>query len=223
MWTWLKRCDLSKDCWRSMSEPWRDLGVTFLGGGIQGSRVSPCEQWSYQGRLSLHRDSASPRTLLCGRTMRPVLYIVVRFRGDTHFALELFPLCHSSTQSVIFVCYFKNTRVWEELRWQRNRTGRPLSPPQIHWKNIWTLSKLTKQLLVTSRGHQAPRKAVHCLQKEVGQNIKDKKRDKRARDGDPFQEGSLNRGSFETPGNPLTSGSGGSFRISEGNLNQEEK
>ena len=26
-----------------------------------------------------------------------------------------------------------------------------------------------------------PRKATHCLQKEVGQNIKDKKRDKRAK------------------------------------------
>ena len=63
-----------------------------------------------------------------------------------------------------------------------------------------------------------PRKAAHCLRKEVGQNIKDKKRDKRARDGDPSREGSLNRGSFQTPGNPRTGGSGGSFRNSEGNL-----
>ena len=39
------------------------------------------------------------------------------------------------------------------------------------------------------RGHQATRKAAHCLRKEVGQNIKDKKRDKRVRDGDPSQEG----------------------------------
>ena len=30
-----------------------------------------------------------------------------------------------------------------------------------------------------------PRKVTHCLRKEVGQNIKDKKRDKRAKDGDP--------------------------------------
>ena len=30
------------------------------------------------------------------------------------------------------------------LRWQMNRKGRPLSPPQIHWKDIWTLSKLHK-------------------------------------------------------------------------------
>ena len=48
--------------------------------------------------------------------------------------------------------------------------------------------------------------------------MKDKKRDKRARDGDPSQEGSPNRGSFQSPGNPRTGGSGGSFRISEGNL-----
>ena len=79
-------------------------------------------------------------------------------------------------------------------------------------------ANFTEQLLIASWGHQAPRKAAHCLQKEVGQNIKDKKRDKRARDGDPSWEGSLNRGSFQTPGNPRTGGSGGSFWISEGNL-----
>ena len=79
----------------------------------------------------------------------------------------------------------------------------------------WT--KSTKQLLITSNGHQAPRKAAHCLRREVGQNIKDKKGDKKARDGDPSREGSLNRGSFQSPGNPRTGRSGGSFQISEGN------
>ena len=39
-------------------------------------------------------------------------------------------------------------------------------------------------------GHQAPRKAVHSLWKKVGQNIKDKKRDKRIRDGELSREGS---------------------------------
>ena len=62
------------------------------------------------------------------------------------------------------------------------------------------------------------RKAAHCLQKEVGQNIKGKKRDKRARGGDPSREGSCNRGSFQIPGNPLTGRSGRSFQISVGNL-----
>ena len=63
-----------------------------------------------------------------------------------------------------------------------------------------------------------PIKAAHCLRREVGQNIKDKKGDKRARDGDPSWEGSLNRASFQSPGNPGAGGSGGSFQISEGNL-----
>ena len=63
-------------------------------------------------------------------------------------------------------------------RWWRNRTGRPLSPPQIHQKinsskdeftnsskeECWATA--TKQLLNTGRGHQAPRKAVHSLWKE---------------------------------------------------------
>ena len=83
-------------------------------------------------------------------------------------------------------------------------------------------ANFTKQLLITSWGHQVPRKATLCLQKEVGQNIKDNKRDKRARDGDPSQEESLNRGSFQSPGNPLTGGSGGSFQILEGNLTGRE-
>ena len=35
-----------------------------------------------------------------------------------------------------------------------------------------------KQLLNADRGHQAPKKAAHCLRKEVGQNIKDKRETK---------------------------------------------
>ena len=41
-----------------------------------------------------------------------------------------------------------------------------------------------------AEGHQSFRKATECLQKKVGQNIKDKKRDKRVRDGDLSQGGS---------------------------------
>ena len=52
----------------------------------------------------------------------------------------------------------------------------------------------TKQLLNAGGGHQAPRKAAHSLRKEVRQNIKDKKRDKRARDGDPSRGGSREGG-----------------------------
>ena len=48
--------------------------------------------------------------------------------------------------------------------------------------------------------------------------MKNKKGDKRARDGDPSGEGSLNRRSFQSPGNPRAGGSEGRFQISEGNL-----
>ena len=42
-----------------------------------------------------------------------------------------------------------------------------------HWVNS------TKQLLNAGRGHQAPRKAAHCLRKEVGKKIKQKKKKER--------------------------------------------
>ena len=71
---------------------------------------------------------------------------------------------------------------------------------------------------------QAPRKAAHCLQKELGKNIKDKKRDKRGRDRDPSWEGSLKKERrFQTPGNTLSGGSMVSLGISRGQNNQEEK
>ena len=69
------------------------------------------------------------------------------------------------------------------------------------------------------RGHQAPRKAVHCLQKEVGKNIKDKKRDKRGRDGAPSQEGSLKKDrSFQKSLKTLTAKSVVSLGTIEGNI-----
>ena len=67
------------------------------------------------------------------------------------------------------------------------------------------------------RSNQAPRKAAHCLQKEVGKNIKGKKRDKRGRDGDPSWEGSLKKErSFQTPGNALTAKSVENLGTTEG-------
>ena len=53
--------------------------------------------------------------------------------------------------------------------------------------------------------------------------MKDKKRDNRARDGDPSRVGRLNRGSFQTPGNPLTRETGGSFQISVGQPNRGKR
>ena len=77
----------------------------------------------------------------------------------------------------------------EVLRRQRNRMGRPISPSKIHQRNISMLSKFHKTTSEFGRGYQAPREADHCLQKQVGKNIKDKKRDKGGREGAPSQEG----------------------------------
>ena len=43
----------------------------------------------------------------------------------------------------------------------------------------WT--KFTKQLLIASSGHQAPRKAAHCLRREVGRGYWRLKRETRER------------------------------------------
>ena len=73
------------------------------------------------------------------------------------------------------------------------------------------------------RGHQVPRKAAHCLRKEVGKNIKDKKRDKRGRDEALSQEGSLKKEkSFQTPGKTLTTESVASLGTTEGNITRRK-
>ena len=73
------------------------------------------------------------------------------------------------------------------------------------------------------RRHQAPRKAAHCLQKEVGKNIIDKKRAKRGRDGALSQEGSLRKDrSFQTPGKTLTTESVASLGTTEGNITRRK-
>ena len=53
---------------------------------------------------------------------------------------------------------------------------------------------------------------------EVGKNIKDKKRDKRGRDGNPSWEGSLKKRGFQTLGNILNGEFVGSLGTSESNI-----
>ena len=81
----------------------------------------------------------------------------------------------------------------------------------------------TKQLLNSGGGHQGPRKAARSLQNEVEQNIKDKKRDKRIRNGDQSWGGSRRRRSFQTAGNLPTGGSVGSLGVSEGDITGSKK
>ena len=82
----------------------------------------------------------------------------------------------------------------------------------------------TKQLPNAGGGPQALRNAAHCLQKEVGQNIKDKKRDKRVRDGDPSRGRSPKRGEVSKHQETLSLvGLWGVLEISEGNITGRKK
>ena len=62
------------------------------------------------------------------------------------------------------------------------------------------LANSTKQLLQAGRGHQATRKADHCLQKQIEKNIKDKKVDKGGGEGAPSREGKPVLGREARPG-----------------------
>ena len=82
------------------------------------------------------------------------------------------------------------------LRWRRNRTRRPLFPHKFIKRTFKRQVKSTKQLLNAGRGHQAPRKAAHCLQKKVGKNIKDKKETKEGGNRAPSRKGVSKREKF---------------------------
>ena len=79
------------------------------------------------------------------------------------------------------------------LRLWRNRMGRPLSPPQIHWKNIWTLSKFHKTISECWQRTPGTQKGTPLSSKGGRTKYKDKKTDKRGRDRDLSQEGSLKK------------------------------
>ena len=84
----------------------------------------------------------------------------------------------------------------------------------------WATS--TKQLLNTGRGHQDPRKAAHSLQKEVGQNIEDKKTKELGTETHP-REGVVKEEWFPSTRKPSHQWSVGSFGISEGNITRRGK
>ena len=51
----------------------------------------------------------------------------------------IFAFCSLKNKQSYFSCYNNGCSGW-----QRNRMGKPLSPPQIHWKIIWMLKKFHK-------------------------------------------------------------------------------
>ena len=69
----------------------------------------------------------------------------------------------------------------EESRWRRNRTGDHFLFYKFIERTTERWTKFTKQFLIASSGHQAPRKAAHCLRREVGQGYWRLKRETRER------------------------------------------
>ena len=104
------------------------------------------------------------------------------------------------------------------LRWQSNRTGDHYLPHKFIKSSFESWTNSTQQRLNTGGGQQAPRKAAHSLRKEVGQNIKYKKRDKRVRDGNPYQGGRHEGDDSKHQETLSPVGSVGSFAISEHNI-----
>ena len=74
---------------------------------------------------------------------------------------------------------------------EEEQDGETTFSPTNSLKEHLNAEQIPQQIVNAGREHQASRKAAHCLQKEVGQNVKDKKRDKKVRDGDLSWEGSL--------------------------------
>ena len=104
------------------------------------------------------------------------------FYEDLQHLLELTP-----EKDVLFIIGDWNAKIGSQeileravLRWQRNRTGRPLSPSQIHQKNISMLSKFYKTTYECWQRTSGTQKSRSLSSKTGRKNIKDgKKRQKR--------------------------------------------
>ena len=102
------------------------------------------------------------------------------FYEDLQHLLELTP-----EKDVLFIIGDWNAKIGSQeileravLRWQRNRTGRPLSPSQIHQKNISMLSKLHKTTSEYWQRTSGTQKSRSLSSKTGRKNIKDKKETK---------------------------------------------
>ena len=86
--------------------------------------------------------------VILGLDVYLILFVFVALPGDSAFSLKpvhAHPHTHT-THTDIYTqpCFIKDHVLERQERWRRNRTGRPLSPSQIHQKNILTLSKFHK-------------------------------------------------------------------------------
>ena len=108
----------------------------------------------------------------------------------------------------------------EDIRREGSQDGGGIEPGDHflpHKFIVWMLSKYHKTTSESWWRTLGTIKAANCLQKEVGQNIKDKKRDKRVRDRGPFWGRSHKRGEVSKHQETLSL-VGLYFGISKGNI-----
>ena len=110
----------------------------------------------------------------------------------------------------LYICEYTRKHF---LKMVKIRTKRQLSPPLIHQKIIWMLSN--------ECWRRTP--GTHSLWKEVGQNIKDKKRDKRFRNRDLSWVGSREGGEVSKQQEILSSAGLWGVLESQRQHNQEGK
>ena len=98
-------------------------------------------------------------------------------------SIRLFIISISSWFSLGKLNFSKNLSISgrEESRWRRNRTGDHFLFYKFIERTTERWTKFTKQLLITSSGLKAPRKAAQCLRREVGQGYWRLKRETRER------------------------------------------
>ena len=107
-------------------------------------------------------------------------------------------------------------------RWQRNRTGRTLSPLQIHQKIIWMLSNFHKTTSECWQRTPGTQKGSPISSKGGRIKYKRWKQRQKIEGSRPILGRESWRRSFHTVGKPLTGRSVGSFRLSEGNITKRK-
>ena len=146
-------------------------------------RPRPMEPWHRQDG-----ESKSLRVHIRGRMGRGDMWEASRGKGSlqhTQLSITFCLLQHSHMVSppgllVPQTGHFKHQKLGAVLRWQRKRTGRPLSPSQIHQKNISTLIRFHKTTSECWQRTSGTQKSRSLSSKTGRKNIKDgKKRQKR--------------------------------------------
>ena len=155
--------------------------------------------------------SGYPNTAIIQRSLRPEIPFLVEPLDE-----EQSEETHCGKSKTQLYHIIRNRRWGAILKWQKNRMGRPLSPPQLNGKIIWMLSKYHK---TTSEHWQR----TPGTQKGSPLSSKgDKKRGKRGMEICPRKRVIIRR-SFQKQGNPHTSRSVGIFAVSEDKITRTNK